>query len=83
MKTFIEIINETEHKIDKTGYISAPWQDKIITRNVDGMKGVIGKPTGDPNKSITGYVIHLDDGTQETLSLTAIKKQYEFYRKDI
>ncbi len=82
MKTFNEFLNETTHKQDPTGYKSAPWQDRIVRRHSDGKEGRIGEPVGDTTREVKSYRIYLDDGTEEVLSISAIRKQYDFYREN-
>lgn len=72
-------LNETQHNIDPKGYFPSKWQDRRVTRNVDGKTGRVGKPIGDPNKGASGYEIIYDDGKTEILSISAIKKQFELY----
>jgi hypothetical protein len=81
-ESFESWLSETKHVMDSTGYKPSAWQDKRITRNVDGKEGRIGKPIGDASKGATKYQIIYDDGTNETLSVSAIRKQFEFYIED-
>lgn len=80
--SFEEFLNETAHKQDPTGYNPAPWQDRLVKRYVDGKEGRIGEPVGDPNKQVKAYRIYLNDGEEEVLSISAIRKHYEFYREN-
>lgn len=75
-------LSETKHVIDASRYKPSVWEDRRVTRNVDGKEGTIGSPVGDPNKGATKYVINFDDGESITLSISAIKKQYDFFQEN-
>lgn len=80
MKSYTQWISETMHKIDPNGFEPAPWENLRVEKNSDGKKGYIGKPIGDANKGATKYQINYDDGSSEVLSISAIKKHFEFSR---
>jgi len=84
MKTFIKTFKnwllETKHSFDPTGWEPSAWENKRVSRNIDGKLGKISEPIGDSNKGATKYKIQYDDGTNEVLSISAIKKHYEFLR---
>lgn len=82
MKSFNEFINETEHKQDPTGYKPAPWQNRLVKRYSDGKEGRIGEPVGESKRLVKAYRVYLNDGEEEVLSITAIRKRYEFYREN-
>ena len=74
-------LDETKHAIDASGFKPAVWEDRRVTRNIDGKEGRIGKPIGNSNKGATKYRIVFDDGTDIVLSISAIKKQYDFFKE--
>jgi len=80
-KNFDEFISETKHSMDPTGYKPTAWQDRRVTRNKDGKEGRIGEPIGDANKGATKYRVVYDDGTDEVLSVSAIRKQFDFFKE--
>lgn len=80
-KDFENWISETKHVMDPTGYASSVWQDRRIIRNKDGKEGRIAEPIGDANKGATKYRLVYDDGTDEVLSVSAIRKHFEFYKE--
>ena len=73
-------LQETKHVIDMSGFKPSVWEDRRVTRNIDGKEGRIGKPIGDSNKGATKYRIVFDDGTDDILSLSSIKKHYDFFQ---
>lgn len=79
-KSFTEWVTETKHTMDPTGFSPSVWQDRRIVRNADGKEGRIAEPIGDPSKGATKYRLVYDDGTDEVLSLSAIRKHFEFYK---
>ena len=79
-KDFDNWISETKHTMDPDGYSPSVWQDRRFTRNSDGKEGRIAEPIGDANKGATKYRLAYDDGTDEVLSLSAIRKHFEFYK---
>ena len=81
-KNFDNWLSETNHKMDSTGYTPAVWQDRRVTRNLDGKEGRIAEPIGDANKGATKYRVVYDDGTDEVLSVSAIRKHFEFYKEN-
>jgi hypothetical protein len=81
VKDFAQWISETKHAMDPTGYKPTKWQDRRFIRNGDGKQGRIAEPIGDPNKGATKYRLVYDDGTDEVLSVSAIRKHFEFYKE--
>ena len=81
-KSFETWLSETKHTMDDTGFKPTVWQDRRVIRNVDGKEGRIGNPVGDADKGATKYQIMYDDGTNEILSVSAIRKHFEFYKEN-
>lgn len=79
-KSFTEWLSETKHVMDPTGFKPSVWQDRRIVRNKDGKEGRIAEPIGDASKGATKYRLVYDDGTDEVLSVSAIRKHFEFYK---
>ena len=81
VKDFESWLSETDHVMDPKGYKPSVWQDRRVIRNLDGKEGKIAEPVGDANKGATKYRIVYDDGTDEVLSISAIRKHFEFYKE--